>query len=147
MTKSDYDIWLNKKIAKLRHTETNYDKHLDLMYDNDGNQTDLRKHINNVLYKIAVGELNKNYLVGIKSEIKYEKRKLINANWMENRRKKKKKNKPRFPSNEKMQEALLRGYQNYQEHLMKKWLGAIKMKPKQIRKMSKNLLIYQKDSE
>ena len=80
-----YEFWLNKQIAKMRHTETNYDKHLDLMYDSNGNQTELRKHVNNVLYKVVVGELDKRYLGGVKSEIKLaqqaeEKKKRLEKN-------------------------------------------------------------------
>lgn len=64
-------IELRKRIAKLRHTATPYDKHLRLMYDEEGNQTDLRKEINRIISKVARGELSEKYLHAIKGEIKY----------------------------------------------------------------------------
>ena len=64
-------IELRKRIARLRHTATPYDKHLRLMYDEEGNQTDLRKEINRIISKVARGELSEKYLHAIKGEIKY----------------------------------------------------------------------------
>ena len=51
-------IELRKRIAKLRHTATPYDKHLRLMYDEEGNQTDLRKEINRIISKVVRAKLN-----------------------------------------------------------------------------------------
>ncbi|MBP5789196.1 MAG: hypothetical protein J6W29_03070 [Neisseriaceae bacterium] len=146
-----YEFWLNKQIAKMRHTETNYDKHLDLMYDSNGNQTELRKHVNNVLYKVVVGELDKRYLGGVKSEIKLaqqaeEKKKRLEK--IANKKSRKGKN---FPSIEKQMEALARGLkrlENNEENRNKQvWLSAIGMWKPQIQMKYRNALPYKKDEE
>ena len=49
---------LSKYIAWLRHNFTNYDKYLRIMYDNDDKQTDVRKYINNILYRISMNQLD-----------------------------------------------------------------------------------------
>lgn len=108
------DLVLNKKIAKLRHRHTIYDKNINLMYDENGNQTELRKEINHLLYKIATGELGKSYLVGINSEIKYVKDKIKKEEKLRlgiGKRHKKKKE----PSVKEQQEALLRGLKNLEK--------------------------------
>ncbi len=105
---------LNKKIAKLRHCHTIYNKNLDLMYDADGNQTELRRTINRLLYKIATGELGTSYLAGVNSEIKYAKEKLKKEERLRlgiGKRHKKKKE----PSVEEQKAALLRGLKNLEK--------------------------------
>ena len=42
----------NKRIAQRRHLDTLYDKNIDLMYDKNGNPTQLRKLINYIIAKI-----------------------------------------------------------------------------------------------
>lgn len=49
---------LNKYIAWLRHTYTNYDKYLGIMYDELGNQTELRKYVNNLLWRVMTDQLD-----------------------------------------------------------------------------------------
>lgn len=46
------------------------------MYDENGKQTQLRKYINHILYKIATKELGESYLSGVNSEIAYARDKL-----------------------------------------------------------------------
>lgn len=65
------NIRLRKKIAKIRHTRTKYDKNLDLMYDETGVQTATRKEINRIIAKVALGEIPSTYLCAIKGEINY----------------------------------------------------------------------------
>lgn len=108
------DLVLNKKIAKLRHCHTIYDNNLDLMYDANGKQTELRKEINRLLYKIATGELGTSYLAGVNSEIKYVKEKIKKEEKLRlgiGKRHKKKKE----PSIKEQQEALLRGLKNLEK--------------------------------
>lgn len=144
-----YEFWLNKQIAKMRHTETNYDKHLGLMYDADGNQTDLRKHVNNILYKIATGELDRRYLGGIRSEVALAQRALNEEN-----RLKKIARKPvvrRQPSVEKQQAALLRGFERLEKAERNRekqlWLSAIGMWKPQLHNLYRYALTYEKDEK
>lgn len=105
---------LNRKIAKLRHRHTIYNNNLDLMYDADGKQTELRREINHLLYKIATGELGTSYLAGVNSEIKYAKEKLKKEERLKlgaGKRHKKKKE----PTVEEQQAALLRGLKNLEK--------------------------------
>lgn len=45
---------LSQYIAWLRHKYTNYDKYLRIMYDELGNQTELRKYVNQLLYEVMI---------------------------------------------------------------------------------------------
>jgi len=139
------DFHLNKKIAKLRHCHTIYNNNLDLMYDENGNQTELRKEINKILYKIASGELGSSYLAGVNSEIKYAKKKKK----QEEKLKKGigKRHKPE-PSEAKQLAALWRGVQKMQaisDGQKYKWLGKIGLRPHQLHKMYRRALPYYKD--
>ena len=134
---------LNRKIAKLRHCHTIYNKHLDLMYDADGNQTELRKEINKILYKIAAGELGKSYLAGVNSEIKYAREKLKKEEKLRlgvGKRHKKKKE----PSIEEQQATLLRGFQKLekqeQNHKNQLYLSQIGMLKTQIQQLHRKAL-------
>ena len=138
------EYFLAKRVARMRHKETNYDKHLDLMYDADGNPTLLRRHINSVLGRIATGELGRDYLEGIKSEIKAARTAQIKENHLKNKAKKKSRP-PKFPSIEKQQRLLRTGLETFYHQQAKKYLGCIGMKPKQLRKKSTNLLTKPND--
>ena len=136
---------LNRKIAKLRHCHTIYNKNLDLMYDADGNQTELRKTINRLLYKIATGELGTSYLAGVNSEIKYAKEKLKKEEKLRlgiGKRHKKKKE----PSIAEQQAALLRGIKNLEKqqenHHRQVCLSKIGMLKSQIQQSYKKALPY-----
>lgn len=136
---------LNRKIAKLRHCHTIYNKNLDLMYDADGNQTELRKTINRLLYKIATGELGTSYLAGVNSEIKYVKEKLKKEEKLRlgiGKRHKKKKE----PSIAEQQAALLRGIKNLEKqqenHHRQVCLSKIGMLKSQIQQSYKKALPY-----
>ena len=136
---------LNRKIAKLRHCHTIYNKNLDLMYDANGNQTDLRKTINRLLYKIATGELGTSYLAGVNSEIKYVKEKLKKEEKLRlgiGKRHKKKKE----PSIAEQQAALLRGIRNLEKqqenHHRQVCLSKIGMLKSQIQQSYKKALPY-----
>ena len=111
---AESDFILNKKIAKLRHCHTIYNKNMDLMYDTEGNQTELRKEINKILYKIAAGELGNSYLAGVNSEIKYIRDKIKKEERLKlgvGKRHKKKKE----PTVEEQTSALLRGFQRLEK--------------------------------
>jgi len=136
---------LNRKIAKLRHCHTIYNKNLDLMYDANGNQTELRKTINRLLYKIATGELGTSYLAGVNSEIKYVKEKLKKEEKLRlgiGKRHKKKKE----PSIAEQQAALLRGIKNLEKqqenHHRQVCLSKIGMLKSQIQQSYKKALPY-----
>ena len=136
---------LNRKIAKLRHCHTIYNKNLDLMYDANGNQTELRKTINRLLYKIATGELGTSYLAGVNSEIKYVKEKLKKEEKLRlgiGKRHKKKKE----PSIAEQQAALLRGIRNLEKqqenHHRQVCLSKIGMLKSQIQQSYKKALPY-----
>ena len=136
---------LNRKIAKLRHCHTIYNKNLDLMYDANGNQTELRKTINRLLYKIATGELVTSYLAGVNSEIKYVKEKLKKEEKLRlgiGKRHKKKKE----PSIAEQQAALLRGIKNLEKqqenHHRQVCLSKIGMLKSQIQQSYKKALPY-----
>lgn len=137
MSKVD-DYFIAQKVARMRHRETNYDKHLDLMYDADGNPTQLRRHLNEVLGKIVKGELSRNYIGGLKSEIKLARTAQIKENHL--KKKAKKKNSPKFPSIEKQQALLRAGMEQFYHQQRKKFLGCIHLKEKQLRKLTKNVL-------
>ena len=132
------DYFIAKKVARMRHRETNYDKHLDLMYDADGNPTPLRRHLNDVLGKIVKGELSRDYLCGLKSEIKMARTAQIKENHL--KKKAQKKNKPKLPSIEKQQALLRAGMEQFYHQQRKKFLGCIGMRGKQLRKLTKNVL-------
>lgn len=142
MSKID-DYFIAQKVARMRHRETNYDKHLDLMYDADGNPTPLRRHLNEVLGKIVKGELSRNYICGLKSEIKLARTAQIKENHL--KKKAKKKNRPKLPSIEKQQQLLRTGLDNMYHQQAKKYLGCIGMKAKQLRKITRNVLPKPKD--
>lgn len=136
---------LNRKIAKLRHCHTIYNKNLDLMYDANGNQTELRRTINRLLYKIATGELGTSYLAGVNSEIKYVKEKLKKEEKLRlgiGKRHKKKKE----PSIAEQQAALLRGIKNLEKqqenHHRQVCLSKIGMLKSQIQQTYKKALPY-----
>jgi len=135
MSKND-DYIIAQQVARLRHTKTNYDKHIDLMYDADGNPTQLRRHVNSVLGKIVKGELSKKYIGGLRSEIKLAQADIIKANRM----KKIANRKAQMPSVAKQQEMLRMGLDMYYRKQAKKFLGCIHMKEKQLRKLTKNIL-------
>lgn len=62
---------LSQYIAWLRHKYTNYDKYLRIMYDESGNQTELRKYINRLLYEVMMNRADaKKTLSQIKHLIK-----------------------------------------------------------------------------
>lgn len=128
---------LKQKIAKLRHVHTVYNKHVDLMYNDDGSQTELRKTVNHLLYKIASGELTKSYLSGVNSEIKFAQQKYIKEH------KKRKKHK-HGPSIAEQQAALLRGVQKMQAFKIESWqfkyLNAIRMRPHDLHKLYRKAL-------
>lgn len=138
---------LNRKIARLRHCHTIYNKNLDLMYDADGNQTELRRTINRLLYKIATGELGKSYLAGINSEIKYAKQKLKEET--EPKKKKQKKE----PSAEKQLAALWKGVNKMQTKRQEnedkqKYLGGIGLLKCQLQLVSRRALpLYKKEQQ
>ena len=52
------DDKLRKYVNWLRHKHTNYEKYMSKMYDEDGNQTELRKYLNQLLERIAKDGLN-----------------------------------------------------------------------------------------
>ena len=99
----------------MRHTKTNYDKHIDLMYDADGNPTQLRRHVNSVLGKIVKGELSKKYIGGLRSEIKLAQADIVKANRM----KKIANRKAQMPSVAKQQEMLRMGLDMYYRTIMR----------------------------
>lgn len=62
---------LSQYIAWLRHKYTNYDKYLRIMYDESGNQTELRKYVNRLLYEVMMDRADaKKTLAQIKHLIK-----------------------------------------------------------------------------
>lgn len=138
---------LNKKIAKLRHCHTIYNNNLDLMYDANGKQTELRKEINRLLYKIATGELGTSYLAGVNSEIKYAKEKIKKEKKLKlgiGKRHKKKKE----PTIEEQQAALLRGLKNLEKqqdnHHRQVCLSKIGMLKTQLQQSYRKALPYYK---
>jgi len=138
---------LNKKIAKLRHCHTIYNNNLDLMYDANGKQTELRKEINRLLYKIATGELGTSYLAGVNSEIKYAKEKIKKEEKLKlgiGKRHKKKKE----PSIAEQQAALLRGVKNLEKqqdnHHRQVCLAKIGMLKTQLQQSYRKALPYYK---
>lgn len=138
---------LNKKIAKLRHCHTIYNNNLDLMYDANGKQTELRKEINRLLYKIATGELGTSYLAGVNSEIKYAKEKIKKEKTLKlgiGKRHKKKKE----PTIEEQQAALLRGLKNLEKqqdnHHRQVCLSKIGMLKTQLQQSYRKALPYYK---
>ena len=54
------DLELSRYIAWLRHNYTNYDKYLRIMYDEFGEQTDIRKYVNSILYRVMKNQLDAN---------------------------------------------------------------------------------------
>lgn len=143
---TDNNLLLKKRIARLRHTQTLYDKHWDLMFDKDGNQTELRLHLNKILAKIARGELSYDYLAGLNQEIKLAQQALIKENRLKKLRKKKPSTK-KLGSIEKQQAALLRGVKKMQESgtvwrnpIFWKYLNAIGMRPHQLHKLYRKAL-------
>lgn len=147
----------NKKLAHFRHEYTSYDKHLDLMYDSEGNPTKLRKDINRVLYKIVAGELDGSWFKWIDNEIKNvivsnsknekkEKKRLEHIGKIEKERK------PKLKSIAQQQEALWRGVKAMQEgkiltSLQRKYLTKIGMRPRQLLRLHRKALPYYGDSE
>lgn len=69
---SSYEF--NKRVARTRHVKTIYDKNIDLMYDENGNSTDLRKLINFIIAKIELGEFSQTFIGGINQEIRYARK-------------------------------------------------------------------------
>jgi len=145
MSSDNYE--LARKVARLRHKHTNYDKNIDLMYDKDGNPTALRRHINSVLSRIAEGKLSKDYLIGLKSEIKYEKTKKIKENRLKNLAKKPKKKKKKQQSIESSQRRLMNGYKMMCENQKYKYLQMIGLRPKQLHKMWRKALPFYKSEK
>lgn len=144
---SENDFVLNKKIAKLRHCHTIYNKNMDLMYDAEGNQTELRKEINKILYKIASGELGDSYLAGVNSEIKYIRDKIKKEERLKlgiGKRHKKKKE----PTVEEQTSALLRGFQKLEKQEENKkqqlYLSKIGMLKSQIQQSYRKALPHYK---
>ena len=144
---AESDFILNKKIAKLRHCHTIYNKNMDLMYDTEGNQTELRKEINKILYKIAAGELGNSYLAGVNSEIKYIRDKIKKEERLKlgvGKRHKKKKE----PTVEEQTSALLRGFQRLEKQEENKkqqlYLSKIGMLKSQIQQSHRKALPYYK---
>ena len=72
MTKID-QYFMAKKIARARHRKTCYDRHYDLMFDENGKPTELRKNINRILCKIELGELDASWYGAIKNMIANER--------------------------------------------------------------------------
>lgn len=144
MKLEEYDqIHLNKKVARLRHCNTTYNRNLDIMYDETGKPTELRKEINNLLFKIATGELDPSYLSGINSEIKYVKNK-VKKDKKKEEKVSKKKHKNLGPSIAKQQAALWTGIKRIQENNLTgqqyKYLGTIGLRPHQLHKMYRKAL-------
>lgn len=144
----DNNFLLNKKIAKLRHCHTTYNKNMDLMYDENGNQTELRKEVNKILYKIASGELGTSYLSGVNSEIKYTREKIKKEEKLKlgiGKRHKKKKE----PSIAEQQAALLRGLKNLEKqqenHHRQVCLSKIGMLKTQLQQSHRKALPYYKE--
>lgn len=54
------DLELSRYIAWLRHKHTNYDKYLRIMYDEFGEQTDIRKYVNSILYRVMKNQMDAN---------------------------------------------------------------------------------------
>ena len=137
---------LNRKIAKLRHCHTIYNKNLDLMYDADGNQTELRRTINRLLYKIATGELGTSYLAGVNAEIKYAKQQAEGE-----AKKTKKKKQKKEPSAEKQLAMLWKGVNKMQTKIQEnqnkqRYLGGIGMLKCQLQMYARKALpCYKKD--
>ena len=145
MTK-DNELLLKRKIARIRHTQTTYEKHIGLMYEKDGNQTELRKHLNFTIAKIARGELSYEYLGGLNQEIKLAEQAIAKENRLKKLRNKKPSNK-KLGSIEKQQAALLRGIKKMQESgvvmrapIFWKYLNAIGMRPHQLHKLYRKAL-------
>lgn len=144
MKLEEYDqIRLNKKVAKLRHCHTTYNRNLDIMYDETGKPTELRKEINNLLFKIATGELDPSYLSGVNSEIKYIKNK-VKKDKKKEEKTSKKKSKSLGPSIAKQQAALWAGIQKMQAGNLTgqqyKYLGLIGLRPHQLHKLYRKAL-------
>ena len=108
----------NKRIAQRRHLDTIYDKNIDLMYDENGNPTPLRKLINYVIAKIELNEFDYKFIGGINNEIRYQRR-LKEQRTLKPISKKKKKNKKshkNWEANKKArlgQERFLRAVQEF----------------------------------
>lgn len=136
---------LNRKIAKLRHCHTIYNKNLDLMYDADGNQTELRRTVNRLLYKIATGELGTSYLAGVNAEIKYAKQQVEGVT------KHKKKKGKKEPTVEEQLAVLWKGVNKMQTKVQEnqdkqKYLGGIGMLKCQLQmSYRKALPLYKKE--
>ena len=134
---------LNRKIAKLRHRHTIYNNNLDLMYDADGNQTELRRTINRLLYKIATGELGTSYLAGVNAEIKYAKQQAKGVT------KHKKKKAKKEPTVEEQLAVLWKGVNKMQTKIQEnqdkqKYLGGIGMLKCQLQMSYRKALPYYK---
>ena len=142
------EFLLNKKIAKLRHCHTIYNKNLDLMYDVDGNQTELRRIVNRILYKIATGELGTSYLAGVNAEIKYAKQQAEGGT-----KKTKKKKQKKEPSAEEQLAALWKGVNKMQTKIQEnqdkqKYLGGIGMLKCQLQMYHRRALpLYKKEQQ
>ena len=114
------------------------------MYDVDGNQTELRRIVNRILYKIATGELGTSYLAGVNAEIKYAKQ-LAKG---ETKKPKKKKHK-KEPSVEEQLAILWKGVNKMQTKIQEnqdkqKYLGGIGMLKCQLQMCARKALPYYK---
>lgn len=146
LVSSDYDYFVAKRVAKLRHTQTNYDNHYELMFDENGNPTEFRHHINQVLGKIVKGELDYRYLGGIKSEIKLAKKELDKENRLRKLAEKPSKKRNGFKSIIEQQKDLLKGIKKLNacmdNHDRQVWLSAIGMWKPQLQLKYRNALPY-----
>ena len=104
-----------KDVAFYRHTQTIYNKNLDLMYDENGNQTELRKRLNYIIAKVNRGELPYSFIKAMNSEIKWA-RTLKNHNGSPFSKKGKKKKIPQ-PKSEKQ---ILKEIQDAQNAMVKR---------------------------
>lgn len=138
------ELLLYRKIAKLRHCATVYDKNLDLMYDEEGNKTELRKEVNKILYRIATGELRSSFLSGVNFEIKYARKKADKLA----KKKKKKKNK-KVPTQEEQVSKLLKGLARVEKKEKAEYerncLDSIGMRQKVISRICRKALPYYKE--
>lgn len=119
MTSKKSSAGLGYKVARMRHNSLNYDKNLDLMYNNDGQQTDLREYINRVLSEIATGKRDHKDIIQLQASINNaRKNKNIEQN-NKNRIKKIMSKQPKAQNDEKSLNSLLKGMQKYNKKIEK----------------------------
>ncbi len=117
MTSKKSSTGLGYKVARMRHNSLNYDKNLDLMYDEDGQQTDLREYINKVLSEVAIGKRDYKDVIKLRASINNARKNKNIEQSSKNRIKKIKNKQPKLQNDEKSLNNLLKGAQKYNKKI------------------------------